>query len=212
MNDKLGHLTGNRVLERIGKILEESARREGDSVGRFLAVDSNIEGKEAFTARMGGDEFLVSAEGQMTPEQAGAYATMLLHRIDTDAELNEITGGKVRISASIGVFVCPPGSKFTANQVIEKADAEMYQAKRHAHATRTLDDRVGENYVSMEVDGVSCAYYKGGHFVPWNTLTPPPPIPVPAVEMSLEPAPSAPSTQRGLWGAVRGVLHKFHIG
>jgi predicted signal transduction protein with EAL and GGDEF domain len=75
-------------------------------------------------ARFGGDEFVVLTEGA-TSEQTQVLAQRLLAVMD---EAFDICGRTVHISASAGIAtsaVCP------AQELLQAADAAMYEAKRH---------------------------------------------------------------------------------
>jgi diguanylate cyclase (GGDEF)-like protein len=108
LNDRLGHLAGNRALCRIGECLRVSCR----------ATDT--------AARFGGDEFAI-----ILPETAEAGARQLTERIREhlarDAE-------RPAISVSIGVAVYPRDGT-SPEKLLGAADQELYRGKA-AHAGR----------------------------------------------------------------------------
>ncbi len=105
VNDSAGHLEGDLVLARVGRLLEQKCRQ------------SNV------VARYGGDEFVI-----LMPETGAEQAEILSERLRlwlaTDPMLTErhITG-----SFGVGTF---PVHGATAEEVIRVADAGMYVSKR----------------------------------------------------------------------------------
>jgi diguanylate cyclase (GGDEF)-like protein len=104
VNDTLGHLEGDLVLARVGRLLEQKCRQ------------SNV------VARYGGDEFII-----LMPETGMEHAQVLAERLRlwlaTDAMLEEH-----HITASFGVSSFPVHG-FSAEDLIRMADAGMYIAK-----------------------------------------------------------------------------------
>lgn len=105
VNDTLGHLEGDLVLARIGRILEQKSRQ------------SNV------VARYGGDEFVV-----LMPETGVEQAQILSERlrlwIASDATMND-----KQITASFGVAAFPMHGA-TAEDILHVADMGMYHSKR----------------------------------------------------------------------------------
>lgn len=104
VNDGLGHLEGDLVLARIGRLLEQKSRQ------------SNV------VARYGGDEFVILMP-ETSVEQAQILAERLRLWIATDPMLSER-----RITGSFGVASFPEHGA-TAEEVIRVADAGMYTSK-----------------------------------------------------------------------------------
>jgi len=107
INDRFGHLEGNRVLRLFAQRLKESCR-EYD-----------------YVARMGGDEFVVVAPG-MTPEAAQAKA-LLLREMASRAGL-EICREQI-LSLSVGQSVYPEDG-LDAEHLLAEADRRMYMEKQ----------------------------------------------------------------------------------
>ena len=110
VNDTLGHLEGDLVLARVGRILEQKSRQ------------SNI------VSRYGGDEFII-----LMPETGAEQAQILAERlrlwIATDPMLSQqhITG-----SFGVGSF---PAHGSSSEEIIRAADSGMYISK-HAGGDR----------------------------------------------------------------------------
>jgi diguanylate cyclase (GGDEF)-like protein len=107
VNDRLGHVAGDRLLTIMGMRLG-SRLRETDTV-----------------ARLGGDEFALVIENLAKPEHAGLVARKLL---DAVAPPVAIDSHSVTVTASLGVALYPQdGSKGAT--LLREADRAMYRAK-----------------------------------------------------------------------------------
>ena len=104
VNDTLGHLEGDLVLARVGRLLEQKCRQ------------SNV------VARYGGDEFIILMP-ETGVEQAQILAERLRLWIATDPMLAEH-----HISGSFGVASFPVHG-FSVEDIIRVADAGMYVSK-----------------------------------------------------------------------------------
>ncbi|UCD06337.1 MAG: diguanylate cyclase [candidate division WOR-3 bacterium] len=104
INNKFGHLEGDRVLAKFGEFLRENVR-EVDSVVRY-----------------GGDEFFVL----MPNSSAGGVLELGRRIIATLAEV-EVRTHKIQCSIGFAVF---PDNGAQADNLIDHADVLMYQAKR----------------------------------------------------------------------------------
>ncbi len=107
INDRFGHLEGNRVLRLFAHSLKETSR-EYD-----------------YVARMGGDEFVVIAPG-LTPEAAARKAEQM-------RELAQQAGKEVCnediLSLSVGKAVYPEDG-MDAEKILSEADKRMYLQKQ----------------------------------------------------------------------------------
>jgi len=110
VNDSLGHLEGDLVLARVGRLLEQKCRQ------------SNV------VARYGGDEFIILMP-ETGVEQAQILAERLRLWIATDAMLAEH-----HITGSFGVASFPVHG-VSSEDIIRVADAGMYVSK-HAGGNR----------------------------------------------------------------------------
>lgn len=118
VNDTLGHLEGDLVLARVGRLLEQKCRQ------------SNV------VARYGGDEFIILMP-ETGVEQAQILAERLRLWVATDPMLNEH-----QITGSFGVASFPVHG-YSVENLIRVADAGMYVSK-HAGGNRvsTAEDFV----------------------------------------------------------------------
>jgi diguanylate cyclase (GGDEF)-like protein len=109
VNDRHGHLVGDRVLQEVAAILSNGVR-EGDHVGRY-----------------GGDEFLA-----LLPDADETGARAVARRLQTAAEVvgiaNDPEEGRVPIRLSIGHAVYPNDGS-THEELIAIADEAMYAVK-----------------------------------------------------------------------------------
>ncbi len=124
VNDRHGHLVGDRVLVAIARVLERCVRQH-DVVGRF-----------------GGEEFVM-----ILPSTDEAGAAVVAERIRAAVEqlrILDARGDPVRVTLSIGLATSTsawrPGS---ADELVDAADGAMYQAKRE-----------GRNRVRWHVSGM----------------------------------------------------------
>ena len=106
VNDKLGHLAGDRVLQTVAHRLD-AALRPGDLV-----------------ARIGGDEFAVLCERLVDP---GDVVTVAERLIDAVAEPVVLDDTEVSITTSIGVAELGRGA--TPDEILARADLAMREAK-----------------------------------------------------------------------------------
>ena len=120
VNDSLGHLEGDLVLARVGRLLEQKCRQ------------SNV------VARYGGDEFIILMP-ETGIEQAQVLAERLRLWLATDAMLEEH-----HITGSFGVASFPAHG-FSMEDLIRVADAGMYAAKHAGGNQVSTVDVFGED-------------------------------------------------------------------
>ncbi|HEY2820063.1 MAG TPA: diguanylate cyclase [Candidatus Acidoferrum sp.] len=110
INDRYGHLAGNRALKRLSEVMKEQCR----------ATD--------LAARYGGDEFAVLlVDGD--PGMARQIASRIEHALGARRE-------EPRLSVSIGISIFPDDGR-TVQDLLETADRELYQRKRGTRARVT---------------------------------------------------------------------------
>ena len=114
VNDAHGHRVGDQALQEIG-------RRLGSLAGSGITV-----------ARISGDEFVFVLEGVDT-EGARSVAVAVLQQLALPIA---VENHHVAVGASIGIAI-GNGSEYTADELLNNADAAMYEAKdngRHTYA------------------------------------------------------------------------------
>ena len=83
-------------------------------------------------ARFGGDEFVIVLGQVDDAEAAREVARRVVEMLRQPISLAE--GGTARIGASVGIAMCCAGSE-TLNDLLRKADAALYAAKRDGKST-----------------------------------------------------------------------------
>lgn len=136
VNDRLGHASGDALLQELATRLERVVRA-GDMAGR-----------------LGGDEFLVVVESVVS-EQVDVVRTRLARALNAEYDVD---GHRLRITVSIGVAVSDADT--TGPALIAAADQSMYERKKaNAAAVRVSDDVAtviaGINPVQKLRDGAS---------------------------------------------------------
>ena len=104
INDRIGHLAGDRVLAQAADRLREAVR----------SVD--------VACRIGGDEFAV-----ILPESAAANAEQLYRRLQSSMRGTSLGPDQDRMRISAGIAELQHGD--TAAGLFERADAALYRAK-----------------------------------------------------------------------------------
>lgn len=107
VNDTMGHLAGDLLLQQVSERLT-GATRQGDTV-----------------ARLSGDEFTVILEDVQDPRDAAVVSHKILRMM---AEPFDLAGQEANISSSIGVALFPADAG-DPQSLIKLADAAMYRAK-----------------------------------------------------------------------------------
>lgn len=109
VNDRLGHLEGDRILKTFAQTLTDSVRREVDSVFRY-----------------GGDEFIV-----LLPETSAARAARVARRAGCAVKASL---GREGVSTSWGVSEISRDGDMAA--LVREADAAMYEMKSGRQGVR----------------------------------------------------------------------------
>jgi len=113
VNDSLGHPVGDELLRTIARRMYERLRSE-DTL-----------------ARMGGDEFVVLLEQEVSPRSVAQVAGKLR---DLFVEPLTLGGHELYITASIGISLYPTDGE-DADTLLRNADLAMYQAKNQGRNT-----------------------------------------------------------------------------
>jgi diguanylate cyclase (GGDEF)-like protein/PAS domain S-box-containing protein len=109
INDSLGHLIGDKLLQSLAKRLQMQIRTP-DTV-----------------SRQGGDEFVVLLQEVQKPEDAAITARRVLQAV---SEVHAIGRHDLYVTASIGVSLYPDDG-LDAETLLKNADTAMYQAKEN---------------------------------------------------------------------------------
>jgi len=115
VNDRFGHLQGNKVLQLTAKALRDCCR-EYD-----------------YVARMGGDEFVVIMGG-IRPESLSSKTDRMVEAVEQVGR--EINGERL-ISLSAGEAFFPEDGQ-DAEQLLAEADRRMYLVKQEHHRQSRL--------------------------------------------------------------------------
>jgi len=109
INDRLGHMTGDRFLQRVGDVIRDSMR----------AAD--------IPCRWGGEEFCV-----LLPETDRDGARSIADRIRARVGEMVMHVGKdaVRTTLSVGISCYPDDTPGTLQTLLERADRALYAAKQ----------------------------------------------------------------------------------
>ncbi|WP_239807180.1 EAL domain-containing protein [Croceicoccus hydrothermalis] len=107
VNDTLGHLAGDRLIEQVGKRL------------------SSVTPENGMVARLGGDEYAICLPAGPGGPEAVAIAEAALEQL---REPFSIIGSTVHIGGSIGIALAPKQA-VTRTELLRRADIAMYRAK-----------------------------------------------------------------------------------
>lgn len=107
INDSLGHLTGDKLLQSVASRLQKNVR----------TLDT--------VSRQGGDEFVILLPETTRPEDAAISARRLLQAV---TKVHSVDRHELHITASIGVSLYPDDGG-DAETLMKNADTAMYRAK-----------------------------------------------------------------------------------
>lgn len=108
-NDRFGHPVGDAVLREVAKRLSWLTREDD------------------LLVRLGGDEFVLVQADVKSREQALALATRIIREIATTYQINDNT---IQLGTSVGIAMMMPDQPVTADELLDRADQALYQAKR----------------------------------------------------------------------------------
>jgi diguanylate cyclase (GGDEF)-like protein len=128
VNDSYGHPAGDEALRMLTAVLHATCR-SADVIGRY-----------------GGDEFMVILPA--TPPDRALVIGARIRDAVSDRQLRLPGGVSVPLRASIGLASYPADGS-TAAELIAKADAGLYQSKRHGRPSAALQ-RIGTMELRLE--------------------------------------------------------------
>ena len=108
INDTLGHLVGDELLQQVSNRLMASVRA-GDTVGR-----------------LGGDEFAIVLSNLATPQDGSLVAQKIMASFAAPFQLGG--GAEIYVTASMGITLFPQDCT-DQDSLIKNADTAMYRAK-----------------------------------------------------------------------------------
>lgn len=119
VNDTHGHTVGDQVLIHFANLVSNTVR------------------KSDFVARLGGDEFIILLKNLTNLTKAEEIAQKIIAQVCQPIDITDDLS--VQIGASIGVSYTGPND-FNPDELVEQADAAMYQVKRSGrNAYRVVD-------------------------------------------------------------------------
>lgn len=117
INDSLGHAVGDRMLAAVAARLRDAA------------------GEATLVARMGGDEFAVLLQGVRDAAPAVALAQRLVAAVSEPVALDAHC---LQVGVSVGIAL-HDGQPGTPDQLLQRADRAMYQAKAAGRGSVRVD-------------------------------------------------------------------------
>jgi len=113
INDSLGHIAGDELLQEVARRLSSLLR------------------KDDTLARLGGDEFVLLIHEVASAQDAEVVARKVLSQVALPIRL---AGLDVHVSPSIGIALCPDDG-VDSETLLQHADAAMYHAKKKGRNT-----------------------------------------------------------------------------
>lgn len=110
-NDNYGHLEGDKCIAAVANAL------------------ANMNDREYFVARYGGDEFVIVLRN-CTIEEAISFGESIKNKVSEQNIVHEFSKISDRVTLSIGVTSIIPNKSIAINEVIRKADDALYITKK----------------------------------------------------------------------------------
>ncbi|MCL2528818.1 MAG: GGDEF domain-containing protein [Coriobacteriia bacterium] len=141
VNDSAGHDVGDVLLRSIASFLKSFAGQSDYD---------HVDGMEALTARIGGDEFLQLVPGISSTAEASVYAQQLLDSFGKEPSLLEYIN-TYGLGMSIGISLFP-SMQTDYDELIKYADIAMYHAKDHGKNNyKVYDLSMGDDVEGAEL-------------------------------------------------------------
>ena len=119
VNDTKGHAAGDHVLQEVAKVMRAETRK-GDMI-----------------ARVGGDEFMLMIDDEISKVKLAEIATRLIQGIEKPIPFEAET---CNISASIGIAVQREGGILRPDTLVQNSDRALYASKNKGRACATFFD------------------------------------------------------------------------
>jgi diguanylate cyclase (GGDEF)-like protein len=133
-NDLFGHALGDKIIDRVARLLREQVRSDD-----LIAQESaDVRGRQELHARFGGDEFCFLIPDLDQFSAAWVIAERFreaVQRYDWDAEDHRLAGHPVHVDVGVvGLLLGPvaerrPFARRLAHELLARADRLMYEAK-----------------------------------------------------------------------------------
>lgn len=131
VNDTYGHAAGDHVLRHVASLMQKHTRAD-DTVGR-----------------VGGDEFVIVFDSDITIGTLEAIARNLIARISKPIPFEE---AQCQIGASIGICLSEDSMQLTSAELVRQADVALYEAKRAGRGQfRTFDPAMDADVAQLGV-------------------------------------------------------------
>jgi diguanylate cyclase (GGDEF)-like protein len=150
VNDSLGHLAGDRLLQVVANRLSGSVATQRSEVA---------------VSRLGGDEFCVAVSGLGDVDEAVAIGQRLCNALRDPIVVD---GRDLTINVSVGVAVDFDGA-IGSEDLLRFADAALYQAKQSGRNQVAVFDAAMRATIARRLDDASelRSALDGGLIVPW---------------------------------------------
>ena len=119
VNDALGHIVGDGLLQEIANRFDSSIR------GMDVLAHFGGDRRDIVLARLGGDEFAIAFGDLPSIEQAGALAERLVEAL---SPAFEVEGQAISVTASVGIAIFPDDSE-DPDVLRNFSDLALYRAK-----------------------------------------------------------------------------------
>jgi len=123
VNNRMGHLTGDLVLQNVARMLADAVR-DSDRVIRY-----------------GGDEFLIVMPETTDCEGSQIIVDRLRKRIASTLDGTDAEEIGLTLGLSIGIYSRLPGENKPLEEILEEVDRRMYADKRERNKDRSNDYR-----------------------------------------------------------------------
>ncbi|WP_249140388.1 bifunctional diguanylate cyclase/phosphodiesterase [Bradyrhizobium manausense] len=118
-------------LDRFKEVNDVFGHPVGDMLMRAAADRLRAEADGAFVARIGGDEFMILMDDDVSRDEVLALAERLVETIGKELEIDDYL---LHVGLSVGIALYPHDG-FDAGTLLANADSALYRAKREGRGT-----------------------------------------------------------------------------